>query len=79
LCLGRPSDRTVKAIVFQNYEIPVKRWQVQGNERELTGDYGWLIKAGFLLPQEVRESQTRHNERPEGRKFQTVPTRQRDS
>ena len=53
LCLGHPSDKTVKAIVFQNYEMPIKSWQVKGEERELTGDYGWLIKAGFFLPQEI--------------------------
>jgi hypothetical protein len=79
LCLGHPSDKTVKAIVFQNYELPIKSWQVKGGDRELTGDYGWRIKAGFFLPEEIRESEIYHEEPEVVKTFQTVPTRKRDS
>jgi hypothetical protein len=63
LCLGRPADKSVKAVVFQNYEFPIKRSQIHG-ERKLTGAYGWLMKAGFLLPQVVRDSIILNDEKP---------------
>ncbi|KAK2803347.1 hypothetical protein FQN50_007006 [Emmonsiellopsis sp. PD_5] len=57
LCLGRPTDPNIKAVVFQNYQIPIQKHQIRGGKRARSGDRAWLMKAGFLLPQEVRESQ----------------------
>ncbi|KAM5467843.1 hypothetical protein MferCBS49748_003823 [Microsporum ferrugineum] len=57
LCLGRPSDETIKAVVFQNYCTQIKGWQMRDGERELQphgSGHGWM-KAGFLLPREVKE------------------------
>ncbi|PGH11337.1 hypothetical protein AJ79_04953 [Helicocarpus griseus UAMH5409] len=52
LCLGRPSDETVKAVVFQNYETPVRTYECE------PGHYGhctWKMKGGFILPPDIRE------------------------
>ncbi|KAM5449053.1 hypothetical protein McanCB49686_006865 [Microsporum canis] len=57
LCLGRPTDETIKAVVFQNYCTQIKGWQMRDGERELQphgSGHGWM-KAGFLLPREVKE------------------------
>lgn len=45
LCLGRSSDTTIQAVVFQNYQTSMKRRQLSGMK----------VKGGFLLPQEIRE------------------------
>ena len=79
LCLGKPSHRQVKAVVFQNFQTPVKHWQVHCGERKLVGDNGWWIKGGFVLPQEIRESTIVSGEPHEVRDFGSVPSRARDS
>lgn len=56
LCLGRPTDENVKAVVFQNYVTPVKEWQIRG-EDPLSSTFNPTMKAGFLLPSEIRESE----------------------
>ena len=57
LCVGKPTDPTAKALVFQNFESPIRSGQVAATERPLVGDNGWVIKGGFLLPQEIREAE----------------------
>ena len=52
LCLGHPSEATSKAVVFQNFQrmcLTGDRWGIDGDERV-------LIKAGFVLPVEIRAS-----------------------
>ncbi|GBF66033.1 hypothetical protein TMEN_8751 [Trichophyton mentagrophytes] len=56
LCLGRPTDENVKAVVFQNYVTPVKEGQIRG-EVPLSSTFNPTMKAGFLLPSEIRESE----------------------
>lgn len=62
LCLGRPLDTTALAVVFQNFQQPCllanvtentnTRWHTRSKwNREWT-----LIKAGFILPPEIRDS-----------------------
>ncbi|KAI9807753.1 MAG: hypothetical protein M1826_004454 [Phylliscum demangeonii] len=53
LCLGRITDATARAIVFQNYESPLISTQVA---RDVKGalELGATFKGGFLLPPEVR-------------------------
>jgi hypothetical protein len=53
LCLGNPTDAEVKAVIFQNYETPVKKWK---GAKSLEGIIGWSLKGGYVLPQEIRES-----------------------
>lgn len=58
LCVGKPTDLTAKALVFQNYETPIRHGEIAANDRPLVGDNGgWVIKGGFLLPQEIREAE----------------------
>ncbi|EKV18886.1 C6 zinc finger protein [Penicillium digitatum] len=47
LCTGTPTDQHGEAVVFQNYETGL---------RILDGSLFAIIKAGFLLPREIRES-----------------------
>lgn len=51
LCVGKPSDKHVKALVFQNFQKPITSLEVAGNDRKLSSEYGSLIKGGFVLPQ----------------------------
>lgn len=52
LCLGRPTDASSKAIVFQNFQVPCTTLV-----DPQTGDsQDSFAKGGFLLPQEVRSS-----------------------
>ena len=50
LCTGTPKDQHGEAVVFQNYETGLRMWESEGSL--------WLanIKAGFLLPEEIRAS-----------------------
>lgn len=58
LYVGKPTDLTAKAVVFQNFERSIKSGEVATTERPLVGDNGgWVIKGGFLLPQEIREAE----------------------
>jgi hypothetical protein len=56
LCLGRPSDETCRAVCFQNFEMPLRREQVQGDHKAAPGEgvARPTIKGGFLLPEEIR-------------------------
>ncbi len=49
LCLGKPTDPTALAVVFQNFESALKQ------EGEKDEKVMWF-KAGFLLPAEIREA-----------------------
>ena len=62
LCVGKSTDKYVKALVFQNFQKPVTSLDVAANDRELSGDYGCCIKGGFVLPQEIRDSEISRGE-----------------
>ncbi|CAG7990198.1 unnamed protein product [Penicillium nalgiovense] len=52
LCLGRPTDQSSKAIVFQNFEV-----QCYSVIDPMTGkSKDMIVKAGLLLPESVRSS-----------------------
>lgn len=51
LCLGRPSDAAAKAVVFQNFQ----RSCLLAGEPSASKQHA-LIKAGFLLPAEIKSS-----------------------
>lgn len=58
LCLGRPTDTTAQAVLFQNYEAPLKAEQVVPDHRpNLQPPFRTTFKAGLLLPDEIRRSQ----------------------
>lgn len=50
LCTGTPTDQHGEAVVFQNYETGLRMWESEGSSLLAN------IKAGFLLPGEIRES-----------------------
>lgn len=63
LCVGKPTNPTAKALVFQNFERPIRSGGVAATDRPLDGDNGnWVIKGGFLLPQEIREAEIMQGE-----------------
>lgn len=65
LCLGKPTDKSAKAVVFQNYE-DVYRCSVNS----LTGQStDIIVKGGFLLPLEIRCSQIVSSEEEHRRKI----------
>ncbi|KAK2812920.1 hypothetical protein FQN50_000941 [Emmonsiellopsis sp. PD_5] len=49
LCEGRPTDRVCRAVVFQNYEVPLR-----DKEHSVSVP---TMKGGFVLPSVVRESE----------------------
>lgn len=55
LCLGKPGDSELKAVVFQNYEAPRREWA--DNERRILTDRRESFMGGFVLPREIRESE----------------------
>jgi len=56
LCLGRVTDSTVKAVVFQNFDVPYPSGPALGDSRP--ADYPTFnIKGGFVLPRELLESE----------------------
>ncbi|KAL4756364.1 uncharacterized protein BDW70DRAFT_154275 [Aspergillus foveolatus] len=52
LCTGVPTDQHGEAVIFQNYETGLRMWESEGSSLFAK------IKAGFLLPGEIRESKT---------------------
>ncbi|PGH23106.1 hypothetical protein AJ80_02880 [Polytolypa hystricis UAMH7299] len=57
LCLGGLTDRNVRAVVFQSYEVP--RWKLLyvGESDIKLIDMHDCMKGGFVLPQEIQEIQ----------------------
>lgn len=69
LCLGKPSDDTSKALVFQNFQ---RMCNGNSNSSEKI-----LIKAGFVLPAEIRSSFILGAENHIHRKYETNPVKSR--
>jgi hypothetical protein len=60
LCLGKPTDKVAKAVVFQNFESPVKPWEVLHDHRQSVSDpWNPTFKGGFLLPEDIRNAKIR--------------------
>lgn len=58
LCLGRPTDVSAKAVLFQNFEAPIRPDQVLLDHRPtLDPAFRTTFKGGFLLPEEIRRSE----------------------
>lgn len=77
LCLGRPSDTTALAVVFQNFQRSCVLAHMVGkrNKKQET-----LVKAGFILPQEIRDSTILSGETPTSTAlFNTLPAGNRAS
>lgn len=77
---GKPSDKHVKALVFQKFQKPITSLEVAGNDRELSNEYGCLIKGGFVFPQEIRDSEIHRGEpteRTQTRNWASNPLRSR--
>ena len=63
LCLGQIAHNTARAVVFQNYEAPLRPEHVRSDHRHLLStstarspnSRAWF-KGGFLLPDEVRQA-----------------------
>lgn len=74
LCVRKPSDKQVKALLFQNF-------QKNRNDRELS-KYGCWIKGGFVLPHEIRDSEIHRGdsaERTQTRNWASNPMRSRQA
>ncbi|KAL3471811.1 hypothetical protein BJX99DRAFT_19516 [Aspergillus californicus] len=72
LCLGRPSDEAAKVVVFQNFQ---RQCRLAGQGPSDAIFKGAIIKAGFLLPLELKTSTILQGE-TENKKppFGTLPT-----
>ncbi|KAJ5394289.1 uncharacterized protein N7487_011930 [Penicillium crustosum] len=80
LCLGRPSDTTALAVVFQNFQqscllADITKYTNTTWRTRFETKYT-LIKAGFILPLEVRDSTILSGEVPNSTiPFNTLPAR----
>ena len=61
LCLGKPTSPTAKAVVFQNFELPVyiAKGIIPGNVWH--EDPSFDVKGGFILPREIQEATNLHD------------------
>ncbi|KAI9781204.1 MAG: hypothetical protein M1816_002464 [Peltula sp. TS41687] len=58
LCLGHLTDSTAEAVLFQNYEAPLREVHVELDHRtHLPETWNVSFKGGFLLPEEIRASE----------------------
>lgn len=67
LCLGRPSDPTSLAVVFQNFQQSCRLFEVSKylSINNLLSRYSEaIIKAGFILPTEITEAEILSGEKP---------------
>ena len=55
LCLGRTTDPTALALVFQNYEGALDPSHAPHDHR-IKAQQGAMFKGGFLLPNDIRSS-----------------------
>lgn len=75
LCLGRPTDKSSQAIVFQNFEVLCTTLV---NPESGTCDQA-IVKGGFLLPESIRSSKITTNDyQHRKRDSDTYPRRSRE-
>jgi hypothetical protein len=71
LCLGKPTDSEVQAVVFQNFQCAfpnsvAQAHNIQLNPQSMQDCYGYFtFKGGFFLPEEIRASAVCMNDKPE--------------
>lgn len=53
LYVRKPLDKQVKVLLFQNFQKLIRNLKVAENDRKLSNKYGYLIKGGLVLPQEI--------------------------
>jgi hypothetical protein len=75
LCLGRPTDESSRAVVFQNFEVCCTT-----NVHPVSGPKNAeLVKGGFLLPESIRSSKiVTSNDEHRARDSNTYPRRSRE-
>lgn len=76
LCLGRPTDESARALVFQNFQVPCISLvdPLTGERRDV------IVKAGFLLPEVVRSATiVTGDDQKRVRNCETYPRRSRES
>lgn len=75
LCLGRPSDAAARAVVFQNFQ---EDCLLAGDSS--TEQHHALVKAGFLLPPDIKDSSIVGVDMPnQNRPYNTLPGMNRES
>lgn len=52
LCVGRPGKEDIKVVAFRNYTFPVRMAAGKDQAKYCS----WRMRGGFVLPEEVRES-----------------------
>ncbi|KAJ5101132.1 hypothetical protein N7456_007184 [Penicillium angulare] len=78
LCLGSPSSRTAKAVVFQNFQTHCRLREDPSGGTQQTQET--LMKGGFILPAEIRNSTILTVPRSDyTNPFSTLPARKRAS
>ena len=55
LCVERRGDTGLEPVVFQNFDMPRREWTGVGSER--VGAKRERMRGGFVVPEEVRESE----------------------
>jgi hypothetical protein len=75
LCLGRPTDKSSRAIVFQNFQVPCTTLV----NPESGANHQVIVKGGFLLPESIRSSKiATSDDQHRGRNSDTYPRRSRE-
>ncbi|KAH9225332.1 hypothetical protein K456DRAFT_1852467 [Colletotrichum gloeosporioides 23] len=68
LCLGKTTDKTAKAVVFQNFQVPQPGMTGPHPQNHPSKKPTWNLNGGFLLPDIIRhcriETPTRPQENP---------------
>jgi hypothetical protein len=71
LCMGKPQDEEVSAVVFQNFQLsfPPQVAVIHGltfTPQEMLDCHGWsTFKGGFVLPDEISRSEVIMGETPQ--------------
>ncbi|KAJ6155024.1 hypothetical protein N7470_005590 [Penicillium chermesinum] len=73
LCLGEPTDQTVSAVVFQNFQVTRRSGAQSSNPRLI------IVKGGFLLPEAIRSSTVVVADQHRHRPSDTFPRRSREA
>ncbi|KAJ5997397.1 hypothetical protein N7522_009057 [Penicillium canescens] len=75
LCLGRPTDESSQAVVFQNFQVPCTTLV----DPESGRSHEAIVKGGFLLPESIRSSKiVTSKDQHRGRDSDTYPRRSRE-
>ncbi|KGO74630.1 hypothetical protein PITC_002750 [Penicillium italicum] len=76
LCLGRPTDESSRAVVFQNFQVPCTTLV----NPKSGPTHQAIVKGGFLLPESIRSSRIcTSNDQHRERNSDTFPRRNREN